>query len=218
MSTDNQIEAEIQAKGLTAPRVTTADIEKAIKEEHYYTAQQGVVGASISHGHACSDFSGNPLSLVTHCVLTLHNGFTVQGVSAVASPENFDAEIGKKVARQDAVSKLWPLLGFALKEKLFQEQQNPWAAEADEFKRELLHIGGLARQAIAEMTPNLQPHQRRVLIERTDLADKLAKLRAFIVTPRFETLPVYEQSLLSEQAVHMQGYLDVLEQRIKGFA
>jgi hypothetical protein len=60
----------------------------------------------------------NPLNLLTFCVLVLKNGFTVTGESACASPENFDAEVGRKVARQNAVNKIWPLLGYALKDRL----------------------------------------------------------------------------------------------------
>jgi hypothetical protein len=53
----------------------------------------------------------------------LRNGFTVTGESACASPENFNAEIGRKIARENAVAKVWPLLGFALRQKL--HEQNP---------------------------------------------------------------------------------------------
>lgn len=69
-----------------------------------------------------SVFSSAPqpesLHLLTFCVLVLRNGFTVTGESACVSPETFDAEIGRKIARQKAVEKIWPLLGFALKQKL----------------------------------------------------------------------------------------------------
>ena len=58
------------------------------------------------------------LGLLTFYVLVLKNGFTVTGESACASPENFDAELGRKIARQNAVQKMWPLMGYALKEKL----------------------------------------------------------------------------------------------------
>jgi hypothetical protein len=58
------------------------------------------------------------LSLLTFCVLVLRNGFTVTGESACASPENFDAEIGRKIARQNAEQKIWPLMGYALKQEL----------------------------------------------------------------------------------------------------
>ena len=42
MSNDKTIEQEIQTKGLTAPRVTPADIEGNIASEHYFTAEDGV--------------------------------------------------------------------------------------------------------------------------------------------------------------------------------
>jgi hypothetical protein len=58
------------------------------------------------------------LGLLTFCVLVLKNGFTVTGHSACASPENFDAEIGRKIAFDNAVREIWPLMGYALKEKL----------------------------------------------------------------------------------------------------
>ena len=58
------------------------------------------------------------LGLLTFCVLVLRNGFTVTGESACASPENFDAEIGRKVARQNAINKVWPLMGYELRSKL----------------------------------------------------------------------------------------------------
>ena len=58
------------------------------------------------------------LSRLTFCVLVLKNGFTVTGESACASPENFDAEIGRKIARENAINKVWPLMGYELKTKL----------------------------------------------------------------------------------------------------
>ena len=111
--TDNQIEQEIQAKGLTAPRVTPGDIEASIAKELFFTAGQAARGLNLPASP--SD------DLLTFCVLTLRNGFTVTGESACASPENFDAEIGRNIARQNAVQKIWPLLGFALKERLHAE-------------------------------------------------------------------------------------------------
>jgi hypothetical protein len=110
---DQQIEQEIQAKGLTAPRVTPADIEANIASEHYFTAWDG---ASLQLDGP-SDIPA-ALSLLTFCVLVLRNGFTVTGESACASPENFDAEVGRKIARQNAAQKLWPLMGYHLKQKL----------------------------------------------------------------------------------------------------
>ncbi|MCD9096181.1 Gp49 family protein [Luteimonas fraxinea] len=117
--TDKQIEQVIQAKGLTAPRVTPADIEAAIQSEHYFTAGDGYAGAAsltVEEGGTIEPPAA--LDLLTFCVLVLDNGFTVTGESACASPENFDAALGQKIARQNAVAKVWPLLGFRLRDKL----------------------------------------------------------------------------------------------------
>ncbi|MCA8017749.1 Gp49 family protein [Burkholderia metallica] len=114
---DETIEQEIQRKGKTAPRVTTDDIEAAIAGEVYFTAAQGASGAARD-SDAPAWYSPPSLGLLTFCVLVLHNGFTVTGESACASPENFDAEIGRKIARQNAIGKVWPLLGYELRSKL----------------------------------------------------------------------------------------------------
>ena len=58
------------------------------------------------------------LSLLTICVLVLKNGFTVTGESACASPENFNADIGARLAREDAIKKVWALEGYVLRNKL----------------------------------------------------------------------------------------------------
>jgi len=118
---DSAIEQEIKAKGLTAPRVTPADIQANIASEHYFTAAQGVGGANV-----CADdddgrtslTTDSPLHLLTFCVLVLRNGYTVTGHSACASPENFDSAIGRKIARANAVQQIWPLMGYELKQRL----------------------------------------------------------------------------------------------------
>ena len=121
MSTpDETIEQEIQAKGLTAARVTPADIEANIASEHYFTAADGA-RMSPEGNWPIHNLNTGSLGLLTFCVLVLRNGFTVTGESACASPENFDAEVGRKIARQNAAQKIWPLLGFALKERLHAE-------------------------------------------------------------------------------------------------
>lgn len=96
---EQAIENEIVEKKLTAPRITPALIDAAIKGEQYHV------------------FEG---SCLTVCCLTLQNGFTITGESACASPENFDAEIGRKIARENARNKIWALEGYLLKERLFQ--------------------------------------------------------------------------------------------------
>lgn len=117
---DNQIEQEIQAKGLTAPRVTPDDIEANIVSERYFSAEDGADNSEV-HVDAQKGAPSESLRLLTFCVLVLRNGFTVTGESACASPENFDAELGRKIARQNAIAKVWPLMGYALKERLAGE-------------------------------------------------------------------------------------------------
>lgn len=119
---NKEIEKEIKAKGLTAPRVTPAELQENIASEHYFTAGDGYAGAAALEVEE-GGFISPPLSLdlLTFCVLVLRNGFTVTGESACASPENFDAEIGRKIARANAEQKIWPLMGYALKQKLHEE-------------------------------------------------------------------------------------------------
>lgn len=110
------IEQEIQAKGLTAPRVTAASIEDAIKGEYYFRASDGVEQADPTQ---CADLAHwRSMRVLTFCVLVLANGFTVTGEAACASPENFDEALGRKIARQHALAKIWPLEGYLLKSKL----------------------------------------------------------------------------------------------------
>lgn len=113
MSTDKEIEKEIQEKGLVAPRVTPDDVECNIKCELYFTAAEAAYGFEFE-----SDIARQSLELLTFCVLVLQNGFTVTGESACASPENFDAEIGRKIARKNAVDKIWPLMGYELRTRI----------------------------------------------------------------------------------------------------
>lgn len=94
---EQQIENEIQSKGLNAPRLTPALIDNVIVGEQYHI------------------FEGTTLTV---CCLHLRNGFVVTGESAAASLENFDAEIGRKIARSNAREKIWMLEGYLLKERL----------------------------------------------------------------------------------------------------
>lgn len=116
---DSTIESMIVAKGLTAPRITPELIAKNIDGEYYYTAAQGVE-AAIHEQDEITRQSGmhTELHLLTHCTLVLKNGFTVTGVSACASPENFKQEIGRKIAKDNAIAQIWPLMGYELRSKL----------------------------------------------------------------------------------------------------
>jgi len=96
---EQEIEKEIQDKGLTAPRVTPERVDEVIAGEDYHI------------------FPGSQLIV---CCLTLENGFAVTGESACASPENFNAELGRKIARNNARDKIWAFEGYALKQKLHE--------------------------------------------------------------------------------------------------
>lgn len=91
------IEQDIQAKGLTAPRLTPDDIDAVIIGEAYHVF---------------------PDSTLTVCCLYLKNGYTVLGESAAASKANFDAGIGRKIARDEARNKIWALEGYLLRQRL----------------------------------------------------------------------------------------------------
>lgn len=117
---ESSIEQEIQRRALVAPRVTPAQVEASIASEHYFTAGEAVI--ALDRG-----FAPDPLLLLTICVLVLKNGFTVTGESACASPDNFDAELGRTIARDRARQKIWPLLGFELRTEL----SRPVLTEAD---------------------------------------------------------------------------------------
>lgn len=93
-----------------APRVTLADIEGSIVYEGYKTAAEALAGTPGE--------SSEPFSILTLCFLEMKNGYTVIGKAAPASPANFNAELGQKFAREDAIRQLWPIMGYALREKL----------------------------------------------------------------------------------------------------
>lgn len=101
---------DYSAAKATAPRVSLADMEAKIAAEHYFTAGDAVKALG-QPGH-------DALNLLTVCVLVMKNGFTVIGKSAPASPENFDQEKGRRFAYEDAIKQLWPLEGYALRERL----------------------------------------------------------------------------------------------------
>ena len=105
MRPEDKIEEEIQTKGLTAPRLTPEQIDMTIKSCDFHV------------------FEGTTLTV---CALTLLNGYVVTGESAAASPENFDEEVGRKIAYQNARNKIWGLEGYALRQTLheFQNQAN----------------------------------------------------------------------------------------------
>ena len=117
---ESTTEQAIQAAGADkAPRVTPADIEANILHEIYLNAGECAVAfAPEFPNYKPLPESASSLNLLTFCVLVLRNGFTVTGESACASPENYNPEIGRRIARENAVAKIWPLMGYELRSKL----------------------------------------------------------------------------------------------------
>ncbi len=97
MLNEIELEKEIREKGLNAPRLNPDMINAAIVSEQYHVF---------------------PGTTMTVCALTLRNGYIVTGESAAASPENFDDDIGRKIARENARNKIWALEGYLLRERL----------------------------------------------------------------------------------------------------
>lgn len=97
-----------------APRVTLDNIKAAIGAQYNFTGAQAISGlrpaAPVVPG----------LEVLSICILVMNNGFTIIGKSAPASPENFNAEFGQKLAYEDAIKQVWPLMGFALRDRLWQ--------------------------------------------------------------------------------------------------
>lgn len=55
---------------------------------------------------------------MTICLITMENGFVLVGKSTPADPQNFDAELGKKFAKDDALRHAWPLEAYLLLERM----------------------------------------------------------------------------------------------------
>lgn len=109
MRNENEVEAEIQAKGLNAPRLNPKMIDDVIQSGTYHV------------------FPGTTLTV---CVLKLRNGYLVTGESAAASPENFNEELGRKIARDNARNKIWALEGYLLRQRLSEQSDKKGASDA----------------------------------------------------------------------------------------
>ena len=170
-----------------APRVTEHDVIDAIASEHYFTALEGAYGNG-GNGTYSPDWevprSIFALGLMTICVLVLKNGFTVLGHSACADPNNFNVEIGQRLAKKDAVSKVWPLLGYVLKNELAKKAQEEQLTWLDRLKT-----------------------------EQAELNIKMVKLSAFIRDYGSQLDPKVKKDL-EDQYMAMGQYAGVLKRRV----
>ena len=164
----------------------------AVTESELKTHQEKIGGKRVTldalkANIVKEDFHVFPGSQLTVCVLTLQNGFTVTGESACADPAMFNAEIGQKIARENAERKIWPLMGYALKEEMMRDVpsgdfRDRVRAEATDLQDKIVKLGVF-------INGNVQ----------------------------FDRLPIEECNDLRMQLEWMQGYYNVLMRRISRF-
>ena len=124
MNTDTPVtESELNERAV-APRVTKEIFDDSIASVHFINAGDAILDSTST------DVPPPPLFLLTICVIVMKNGFTVTGESACASPENYQKDIGERISLEKAKEKMWPLLGYALKDHLAYKGQSYWAQPA----------------------------------------------------------------------------------------
>lgn len=101
-------------------RVTLADIEANIADRLFFTGDQAWQITRSTSGPVAGGTVG-ALSPLTVCILVLRNGFTIIGKSAPADPKNFDPELGRKFALEDAMRQCWPLMGYHLRQAMWEQ-------------------------------------------------------------------------------------------------
>lgn len=106
-----------------APRVSLKDIEDQILGVFYQTGDHLLGNADIKVDSYKDTDIFDRAKIMTVCTIMLKNGWMVIGQSTPASPENFNPELGKTLAYDQAFKQLWPLMGFALKQQLYENQQ-----------------------------------------------------------------------------------------------
>jgi len=121
MTTDSLRVTDEQSKAVqkTPNRVSLDDIEAAIVGEYFMNGTHVLPDAmpDTNDSRICE----HTLRVMTVCFLVVQNGFVVIGKAAPADPANYDRAVGEKFAREDAIRQLWPLMGYALRDKLMAE-------------------------------------------------------------------------------------------------
>ena len=123
MASSLEITDQASAAVATEPRVSLADIKAAISRTYYMTGLEATNCENVSPEHL------KPLSVMTMCVMVMRNGFMVIGKSAPASAGNYDRDLGKQYAYEDAIRQLWPLMGFSLRDRLYELEASRDAAD-----------------------------------------------------------------------------------------
>lgn len=190
-------EQELISKA-TGPRVTLEQLEANIASYVMLNAYEAAGGLNLP--------VSEHLKLLTICMITTKNGFTVTGQSACAWPANYDADIGNRLALEDAKNKLWALMGYHLKETLYlQHTEEKAKGSTDEA------VSTSTSEASATWIDRLKK-------EEAELSERLEKIDAFITGPLFPSLPDRDQRLMIEQKQAMWSYHTILIARMVGIS
>lgn len=71
-----------------------------------------------------------PDGRTTICMLSMENGYTIKGLSACVDAANFDIDLGRKYAYEDAIRQIWPLEGYLLAQRMYENPQQISGAES----------------------------------------------------------------------------------------
>lgn len=151
---------------------TDAELQKQADERGAVFVNESKLKASI----AKVDFFVHPGSQLTICVVTMVNGYTVTGESACADPKMFNAEIGEKFAFAAAERKIWPLLGYALKDELYKAGAG--STFQDRVKVELRDL----TDKIEKLSAFVGGHEHFIALDaesQNDLNDQLQAMKAY---------------------------------------
>lgn len=168
-----------------APRITLQQVQDNISSVHYFTAREGVEG---TYGGGVDDEcvdDADHLKLLTFCVIVAKNGFTFHGSSACAYPENYNGEIGRKIAYERAFNDMWQPMGYMLKQAWFEAQH--------------------------AVPPQETSWQDQLKSEAVELSAKVEKLKAAI---EGDAIKGIDRQLLIQQRSVMLEYLEILTDRI----
>ena len=102
---DDSIEQQVKANG-------------EVVSEHYFVASDAIQHENSVHVAPDAGWLLGRTHLLTFCVIQLRNGFVVTGESVCANSEDFDAEMGRTIARANAEQKIWQLMTYELKSRL----------------------------------------------------------------------------------------------------
>lgn len=130
MGSSLEVDDNLSKSVATHPRVSLADLEANIKEEHYFNMRDALNGEAARLAAGDRFPSDHPTATMTVCVLVLQNGFIVVGKATPASPENFNPEVGRKFALEDAMRQMWPIMAYALKERMMNREIDREARDA----------------------------------------------------------------------------------------